>query len=240
MRSLIIFFFLVLMGISCRDVFQRVQGNGDIESKSFAFDDFEKVEVSGSFKVKIIPSDEHRAVITTDENLLQYIRIDRDGDRLKIRTRNNANLKPSRDINIEVYMTRVAKIELAGSGDIVSQSVLEHPDRLEVTIAGSGDANIDVKSPEIKSSIAGSGKIIIRGKTRDLNLRIAGSGDFLGEELMCETAELSIAGSGNARVFASVDLNVKIAGSGNVYYAGAPQNIKRSIAGAGVIKEIER
>jgi hypothetical protein len=79
-------------------------------------------------------------------------------------------------------MQDVNKIELAGSVNLKSEGVLEHSDKLELTIAGSGDADIEVKSPEVKISIGGTGKVLAAGKTRNLNISIAGSGDYLGED----------------------------------------------------------
>jgi hypothetical protein len=55
---------------------------------------------------------------------------------------------------------------------------------------------------------------------------------------MSEYVDLSIAGSGSAKVYASMGLEVSVAGSGNVYYAGNPEKVKKSIAGAGFVKPI--
>ena len=56
-------------------------------------------------------------------------------------------------------------------------------------------------------------------------------------ELMSENAKVSIAGSGDAYVFASSSLDVSVAGSGDVYYLGQP-HINSKIAGSGSVKAI--
>jgi hypothetical protein len=209
-----------------------------MEEKEKTFDSFNRLEISGAFKVKLIPSDKHRIVVEADENLHRYILVDQDGDRLKIRMKSNTNIHTNKSIKVTVYMKTLSKLELAGSGDLVSEGLMENDDKMEVIIAGSGNADMQVKTPEIKVSIGGSGKVTLDGKTRDFKLSIGGSGDFEGENLMSENADISIAGSGSARVFASVDLKVSIAGSGDVYYKGQP-NVKKSIAGVGNVKPIE-
>jgi hypothetical protein len=238
MRIIIFLLGLSLLVASCDEGFNRVEGNGVMETKEKTLNDFDEIEVSGNFKVKVVPSDNFRAVIEADENLHEYILVEQDGDRLKIRMKNNVNVKTHQSIKVTVYTNDVRRIELAGSCGLKSDGVLENTDRMEITIAGSGDADIDVKTPEMKVSIGGSGKVIIGGKTRDLKISIAGSGDFEGEKLMSENADISIAGSGSARVFTSVELKVSIAGSGDVYYAGKPGNVKKSIAGVGNVKPI--
>jgi hypothetical protein len=237
MRYILAFLLPVLL-FSCDGPFDRIEGNGVMEEKEKSLQSFDRLEVSGVFKVKLIPSDNHKVIIEADENLQRYILVDQDGDRLKIRMKSNINIKTKKGINITVYMKELSKLELAGSGDVVSEGLFENDDKMEVLIAGSGNADLQVKTPEMKVSIGGSGKVILDGKTRDFKLSIGGSGDFEGENLMSENADISIAGSGSARVFASVDLKVSIAGSGDVFYKGQP-NVKKSIAGVGNVKPLE-
>jgi hypothetical protein len=238
MRYIFLFTALFMLLISCDNHFRTVEGNGVSESREKTVARFSKLEVSGSFKVIIVPSGEHKVVVEADENLHDYIRIEEDDNRVKIKMKNNVRIKNPRSIKLTVYMQDVNKIELAGSVNLKSEGVLEHSDKLELTIAGSGDADIEVKSPEVKISIGGAGKVLAAGKTRNLNISIAGSGDYLGEDLMSEYVDLSIAGSGSAKVYASMGLEVSVAGSGNVYYAGNPEKVKKSIAGAGFVKPI--
>lgn len=237
MRYLLAFLLPVFL-FSCDGSFDRVEGNGVMEEKEKTLDSFQRLEVSGVFKVKLIPSDQHKVIIEADENLHRYILVDQDGDRLKIRMKSNTNIRSKKGIHVTVFMKELSKVELAGSGDVVTEGVMENPDKMEVLIAGSGNADMQVKSPEIKVSIGGSGKVRLDGKTRDFKLSIGGSGDYDGENLMSENADISIAGSGSAKVFASVDLKVSIAGSGDVYYKGQP-TVKKSIAGVGNVKPIE-
>lgn len=239
MRNLILFLAASFILGSCDNGYNRVEGNGITETKEKSLNSFDELEVSGAFKVKIVPSDNYRVVIEADENLHGYIRVDQDGDRVRIRMKNNINVRTGKSIRITVFSGNLRRIELAGSCDLKSDGVLENTNKMELTIAGSGDADLQVKTPVMKTSIGGSGKVILNGKTRNLDVSIAGSGDFEGAGLLSETAEVSIAGSGSAKVFASLELKVSIAGSGDVFYAGNPPSVKKSIAGAGNVKPIE-
>ncbi len=239
MRIVLALVLAVSLISGCDSGFRKVEGNGVVQTKEKALSNFSELEVSGAFKIKIVPSDNYRAVIETDENLHEYVRIDQDGDRLKIRMRNNINFKSSKGIQVTVYGNGIDKVELAGSSSLKSDGQLENKERFHLTIAGSADADLDLKTPETKVSIGGSGEVKMKGKTRDLKISIAGSGDFEGEDFLSESADINIAGSGSAKVFTSVELKISIAGSGDVFYAGNPKNIKKSIAGSGNIKAID-
>ncbi len=226
------------LACGCRSVFRKVEGNGVMTKKENVLSSFDVVEVSGVFEVKVIPSGEFKAVVETDENLLEYIKVDQSGDRLRIRTRNSINIRPTRKLMVTIYGNNISRFELAGASSITSEGLMEDDRRIEVTIAGAGDADMEVKAPEVKVSIGGAGEVDLAGKTRDLKLSIAGAGDYTGDKLMSENVDVSIAGSGSAKVYASMGLKVSIAGSGDVYYAGKPTNIKKDIVGHGNIKEL--
>ena len=224
---------------SCKGGFRKVEGNGVVQTKEKSLDDFEVLEVSGAFRVKIVPSNNFKAVIETDENLQQYVLVEESGGRVKIKMKNNINFRSLGGINITVYGNGIEHIELAGSSTLKTEGQLENDDKFSLTIAGSAGANVQLKAPETKVSIGGSGEVKLEGKTRDLKINIAGSGDFKGENFLSENADISIAGSGSARVYTSVELKISVAGSGDVFYAGNPQNIKKSIVGSGNIRPIE-
>jgi len=108
-----------------------------------------------------------------------------------------------------------------------------------MSIAGSGDIKIaEVDAPKVEVHIAGSGKAQIGGNTKDVEIHVAGSGDVEMRELKAENAEINIAGSGNVWIYASMKLDVRVAGGGDIHYYGNPADIKSHMAGSGnLIKE---
>jgi hypothetical protein len=63
---------------------------------------------------------------------------------------------------------------------------------------------------------------------------IAGSGNYRGGELKSKSAAITIAGSGNATLAVSDDLDVKILGDGSIQYIGDPR-VTQSVLGSGSI-----
>lgn len=214
---------------------ESVEGNGIEGSQSSDFSSFENLEISGSFDIKLTPSPDHRVVVQADENLLPYIIVKQSGNTLSIKMKNNIRFSSRKMVKIEVYLEQLRGVELAGSSKLKTTDRFTHPQSMHFTIAGSGDIEAEVKSPEVITSIGGSGKAKLSGETRIAEGNIGGSGDYLAKNLMCEDVKISIAGSGNAEVFASRALDVSIAGSGSVYYGGAPK-VQQSIAGSGKVK----
>lgn len=180
----------------------------------------------------------HSVRIEADKNLLPYIETEMDGDELEIGSRRGYNLRPRAGIKIYVTAPAYEEVQVSGSGDIVSQTKLSGTNALRAKVRGSGDIKLDVDVPQTEAEIAGSGTIILTGKTRNVKAGIMGSGDIKGFDLLSEAADVDIAGSGNAQVFASKQLNVDVKGSGDVQYKGNPA-VNQRIAGSGGVRKVD-
>lgn len=63
--------------VGCKSGFRKVEGNGVRQSKEKALNDFDELEISGAFKIVLVQSETNKAVVEADENLQEYIKIDR-------------------------------------------------------------------------------------------------------------------------------------------------------------------
>ncbi len=229
---------LALALVGCQWWPHTVSGNGNMRSETRSVAGFSEISVGGPFEVEVIPNADFGVVLEADENLLRYIHVDKEGDRLKVKVRNGVNLRSKKGIKLRISLPELTAISFAGSGNMRVKGVLKTDQRLTVAVAGSGNVYAEVDCPDIDADIAGSGTIEMTGRTRSVDLSIAGSGDYKAEKLLSESTKVSVAGSGSAWVYASADLEVSIAGSGDVYYRGQPANLKRSIAGSGQVEPL--
>ena len=103
-------------------------------------------------------------------------------------------------------------------------------------IAGAGTLALDdIDQPDLKISIAGAGDVQANGKTDNLDLDMAGAGEARLGKLVAGRARVRMAGANNAEIAAIDDLNVKIAGLGDVKLLTEPYKMESDIAGAGHI-----
>lgn len=218
---------------------RSVRGNGDIVSVNRNEGSFKSVKASGAFDVFFSQADEREIRIEADENLMQYILTSVEDGVLRIRTRNGMNLRPTQDIKVYLRSPNYETVSLAGSGNMVAETAINSTEKIKLSIAGSGDIKLkEINAPEVHVNIAGSGKAEASGSTRTVDIDVAGSGDVRMKDLKAENAKINIAGSGNVWVFASMKLDVRVAGGGDIHYYGNPAEIKSKSAGSGnLIKE---
>lgn len=230
-------FTISLVFISCG--MRTVKGNGEIASVSRNVSNFKSVNAGGTFNVYLIQGDGYEVTISGDENLLQYVETKVVNGVLRIRRKNDINLRPTEEMKLYIKAPQFAEISLAGSGKIVAETNLTSDDKIKFRIAGSGDLLMkEINAPQVTVNIAGSGKAEATGATRDIDIDVAGSGDVVMKDLKAENAKVKIAGSGNVWLFASMKLDVRLAGGGDIHYYGNPTDIKSKLAGSGnLIKE---
>jgi hypothetical protein len=213
---------------------KTVHGNGTLKTEERNVTNTDKIKSFGNFNVDIIQGSPSSVKIEADENLLPYILTENKDGGLVIRARDGYNLSSDNKIKVTVTTDRLQEIEVDGSGDVNGDGKFTGADHLKISIAGSGNINLNINTPQISSSIAGTGNIALSGETKDSKIEIAGVGNYKAENLLSENVDVHIAGSGNAKVYAENNLSVNIAGSGDVYYKGNA-SIKQSIAGSGKI-----
>jgi len=237
-----ILFFLaaiILTGSSCRWTgYKRIKGNGNISSQERSVSRAEKIILKGSYDVEITQGPVTSVKVEADENILPFILISENDGSLVIKSKEHVNLSPTNPIRIYITTSKLEQIQLSGSGNIIGKNKFTGGDKLILKISGSGDIQLEVNAPEVRAEISGSGSMTLQGETQNENITIAGVGDYNADGLKAENAKVSIAGSGDVKVFAENKLDINIAGSGSVFYKGAA-TVKQHVVGSGDVKKME-
>jgi len=127
---------------------------------------------------------------------------------------------------LTIYITSsdLKAVKMSGSGHFMVDNALES-DEMDLAMSGSGGISFKrLSSDEVDVKISGSGKIILDdGSADEMETKISGSGKLSAESFEVTEFSAAISGSGSASVTCTEDLDVKISGSGKVYYHGDPR-----------------
>jgi len=231
------FIAIVIVSVtSCRFGGKKIVGNGTLQTRTYSIADFTEVHLAGNMDVYLTQGSTYSVRVEADENLFDYLEVEKDGNELEIGARHGYNLRPKAGIKVYVSAPTFEAAELAGSGKIVSQTKITNVKSIRISVAGSGDVDMEVDAPEVKAGVAGSGNVVLKGATKEFSVDIAGSGDVKAFNLMSEVSKIDIAGSGNVEVSASRELDVDVAGSGDVFYKGNP-SVKHNKMGSGGVRK---
>lgn len=229
----------VILG-SCRHFLgKRIRGNGEIRTEERSVNNFKNVDVSGAAKVYVSQGSPATVKIEGDDNLLQYIEVTQEGDRIMVRERPGFHLVPTGDLHVYVTAPVFSRIAASGACDIIGQSKISNPEDLSLHVSGAGDIHMEVDAPALTAKVSGSGSIDLKGETKDVDLELSGAGHAHCYNLLSENTKVDISGAGSAEVYASVKLDAEVSGAGNVVYKGNATNVSQHVSGAGSVKKME-
>src|SRR5579859_2901694 len=157
LRFTFLFLAFPLLFVSCQDFMgKRIHGNGNIRTEDRPVSNFKNVDVGGSAKVMVSQGDHASVKIECDENLLPFMEVRQEGDKVYVHEKHGYNLRPSHDIIVYVTAPVFNSIDASGACDIIGQTKITNPENLEMHISGAGDIKMDVNAPKIRAEVSGS------------------------------------------------------------------------------------
>lgn len=222
---------------NCRFAGKRIKGNEHVTTETRPVSGFTGVSSFGSFDVYVAVGSPAAVKIEGEGNLLPYIETYVENNTLKIQTKEEIWLRPRRTIKVFVTAPAFKEIHSSGSGNIIGQTPITDPSKLDFKVTGSGNVTLDVDAPEIAAELTGNGGIKLKGQSKVFDCRLLGNGNLKAFDLKAEETKVNILGNGDAEVYASVKLDVSVGGNGNVRYKGNAQP-STHITGNGSINRV--
>lgn len=239
---------LLLILVSCE---RPISGNGIINSHERVLEPFEEINASDEININVIESNEYRAVVTCESNIIPYIITKCLAGKLIIEPFDDVNFRNVKPIIVDIYCPTVSRVDMDGSGnlyidtfniellevniegsnDLISYAI---PNNYDLNISGSGDCYIKTSSEILDIDILGSSDIEVEGIIKNLDINIIGSGNINTLKSFNTNCYIVIEGSGNIKTFVDQYLDIKIYGSGNIVYLGNPI-VNSKIYGSGEI-----
>jgi DUF4097 and DUF4098 domain-containing protein YvlB len=200
------------------------QDAGPQVSRNFTVDQFDRIEVSGPYKVDVRTGAGPSVSASGSESLVERMVVQVEGGRLRIHPRKEEGRMKiwgnHGQVEVQVTVPNLRGAEIAGAGDITIDKV--QGDSFEATIRGSGDIQIETaQTRSLAASVSGSGDIrASTGNADAVDLKIGGSGDINTQGLTARSASATIMGSGHISARATDTAAVRIMGSGDVEITG--------------------
>lgn len=204
----------------------------DTETRSVA--GFDEVVFAVAGRIEVTQGGREGLLLDAEPQVLRQITTEVRDRRLVI------GLAPGRietrqPIRMKLHVRALKSFEVRTSAE-VHMGPLSGGD-LALALNGGGSIRIErLAGRHLDVRIAGAGDIAIDGgEVMDQRIDIAGMGGYVAPTLACASAEVAIAGNGNAHLAASRTLAVRIGGIGQVRYRGNPA-VTRQVGGIGTVE----
>lgn len=229
---------LVFFAASCRfGPLNIKKGNGMDGSIKTEVGSFSGVTLSGSVDVILKQGPAEAVKVTGDENLLQYVRLKVEGNTLRVYMESGISYRTTLPLRVYITNPEFKNISVSGSGELKGDGTIKSDSRISIAISGSGNLNLDLDAPDVECKVSGSGNANLKGMSKNLAVNITGSGTLEAVDLRAENTRVEVSGSGDASVFASVELFARVSGSGDIKYSGTPAKVDQKTSGSGSISK---
>jgi len=216
-----------------------VTGSGKLETETFDFSDFTKIEAQNGFQVELTQSSTYSIEITTDDNVQEYIEVTKSGDTLRVRL---TGFRYYRSVTLEAKITMpdVYGIDLSGGSQADITGFSSSHDFSATLSGGSGlDGNITTANADFDLSggsrvtgsitagdadfgLSGGSQVNLEGTADDLEINSSGGSQLGLEAFPVNNANVNISGGGRATVNVSGTLDVNLSGGSRALYIGEP------------------
>lgn len=191
-----------------------IKGSGNLQTEKRDISNFKAIEVGGVFKVEITAQKDFDVQIEADDNLLQYVETEVDGETLEIST--TKRISTQNPIIVRIGAPDIENLEVSGASSL-------------------NLVNLNNDSLRVDSS--GASNIKVEGSTKNLVIDLSGASKINAENLQSENVSVDASGASKADVFASNKLEADISGASKVSYSGNPKELIKKTSGASSINE---
>lgn len=198
-----------------------IYGNGQQTLRTRGVSDFYTIDNRTNVPVRVREASRYEVLTTIDSNLQDLLRVERDGDVLRIDVSPHASIAPTGHPLVDVTMPSFEGASVSGSGPIDVSGVTGAKD-LVLSVYGSGGLGFDGTANRITATTAGSGDLHLSGSANVLIATVNGSGSIDARYLQADDADLTTTGSGSIRALVmGGNIWCRIMGSGDIEYWGS-------------------
>jgi hypothetical protein len=225
MKKIGIFIFVVALLIGISSAFsvpfgrfsftkQRIAGSGVIKTETRTGEDFQNIETSGGMVVEVTNSREFLIEVETDDNLLEYVKTEVDGDTLKIYSK--GWLSPSNKMIVRVSMPEINEAEVSGASNL--------------SISG-------IQNDRLSVSASGASKITLKGDVHSLFADLSGASKIEAAELTANNTGVDASGASNATFKIIERLQADASGASKISYIGDNVDVRKKTSGASSVTQ---
>lgn len=206
--------------------FNQIVGSGNVETRTEDHTDFTKVTVAHAFDVEITQSSSYVVRLTLDDNLFQYLEVNKSGETLTIRLRSGFvyTSAPGRSLTLqaEVTMPDLAEVQLSSA----SVAAVEGFDVSHPFLAGlSGASRLQgtyTTTGNVSFTVSGASSVELTGAGGDLAATVSGASRLELSNFAVRDVIVVMGGASQGTVNLDGRLDATVSGASTLLYLGNP------------------
>ncbi len=238
MKTKFIALFMLVAGLalSCLTAckFNCVPGSGNQVTQNRKAGNFNRIDISGGYRVVLKQDSSFSIKITGDDNVLNYIKTAVNGGRLRIYSKRN--FCNTGEILVNIGVGNLEEVKASGGIAVESDGKI-HTQDLHFNLSGATKINMDLNAANVTTSGSGATEINLKGQATSHNIELSGSGKLMALDFVVGNCNIETSGVGHSEVNVLHSLSIHSSGASEVKYRGYP-SITNDKSGASSVEKV--
>nr|AOE08663.1 conserved hypothetical protein [uncultured bacterium]CBL80604.1 conserved hypothetical protein [uncultured Leeuwenhoekiella sp.] len=238
--KLLVGIFTAFLLTSCDFNFEigQTNGNGNVVVKDLNLsNEFTKINASNGWDVILKKGDKSGIVAEMDDNLLEYLDINFDGNTLRIETSDNSNIGEATSKKIVVTYTQpIEEIKASSAASITALESLTG-DRMKFDLSSAATVKLPVEIREIIADASSAATLNLEGEAQTVEFDVSSAATINAKDLKSEFCDAEASSAGSIRIYVSKEIASKASSAGDIDYWGTPQKVAAVESSGGSISK---
>jgi hypothetical protein len=212
-------------------------GSGNIKTADRKVTDFKQLDIAGAYKIMLKQDSSLTVSVTADDNILELIKTEVEGDKLKIST-NKKNICTSGDITVTIGIRHLEAIKASGAVTVTSKGKVITKN-IDLDLSGATNINLDLNAADVHTEGSGVTEITLRGQASSHFINLSGGGRIHAFDFTVGNYDLSLSGASECDINVLHELTVNSSGASSINYKGNPSTVNNKKSGISSIKKVE-
>lgn len=177
------------------------------QTETYDLADFDEISVSGAYDLEVTVGEDFGITISGHAEEMENLRVEVKNSELQLGKVKSKRIKNTNGVQATITMPRLSAMSVAG-------------------VAKGNVSGIDAEDFEL--DIAGVGELKLNGTCKHLEANVAGVGEIKAKNFKCDDVHVSLAGVGEAEVYANKSVDVSAMGVGEVNVWGKPEDVTKN------------
>ncbi|NBC58884.1 MAG: DUF2807 domain-containing protein [Bacteroidetes bacterium] len=162
-------FTILTFSVQCNiDGYNTIDGEGEVAEKELDISSFQELSLANAWDVKLVQSNQNKLVVKANENLIDELEINQDGQTLNIRTKSGNNIGRADSKLITVYFSSKLSIVKASSGvNLFAAEQLVFGD-IEISSSSGSDVELNLKTEQLNCSSSSGSDLKLKISSTDV------------------------------------------------------------------------
>ena len=234
---LLLFLSVSMLFSGCIIDLKTVSGSSDMESKSYSYTGFSRIQLSQTFQVDVYPSDDFRVEVEFNRNLSDLLVVEMRDNTLVLGLQQGYQYKNLK-LRARVYAPQITDVMASGATVVRLQNI--RVPRFSLSLSGASGVEGALRVEEqLKIDASGASSIILEGSAESAIMAFSGASKFLGKQFNVRRLfEVKGSGAGQITVCTEGEIRAGLSGACALYYYGNAEVASQQLSGASVLKRL--